>query len=197
MGFLLDKEVGLFVRYLTCKNLIWYKVMGWVMMFNAIFNNISVISWLSVLLVEETGIPQKKTPTCHKSLTNYHIMLYRVHIALAGFELTTSVAIGTEYTGSCKFKYHTIMTTTAPTKFCFTVFFIIFYDVCWYLKWCYKSWTIEITPLVATIMLLLYNNSVINSMYKWKNNICQVISSHTGLEIKDFLFVPLFCKGHL
>jgi hypothetical protein len=29
----------------------------WVMMFNATFNNISVISWWSVLLVEETGVP--------------------------------------------------------------------------------------------------------------------------------------------
>jgi len=27
--------------------------------FNATFNNISVISWWSVLLVEETGIPRK------------------------------------------------------------------------------------------------------------------------------------------
>ena len=27
------------------------------MVFNATFNNISVISWWSVLLVEETGIP--------------------------------------------------------------------------------------------------------------------------------------------
>jgi hypothetical protein len=27
------------------------------MVFNATFNNISVISWLSVLLVEETGVP--------------------------------------------------------------------------------------------------------------------------------------------
>jgi hypothetical protein len=27
------------------------------MVFNAIFNNISVISWLSVLLVEGTGVP--------------------------------------------------------------------------------------------------------------------------------------------
>ena len=27
-----------------------------IMMFNAIFNNISVISWMSVLLVEETGV---------------------------------------------------------------------------------------------------------------------------------------------
>jgi hypothetical protein len=29
----------------------------WFMVFNATFNNISVISWLSVLLVEETGVP--------------------------------------------------------------------------------------------------------------------------------------------
>jgi hypothetical protein len=28
-----------------------------VMVFNATFNNISVISWRSVLLVEETGVP--------------------------------------------------------------------------------------------------------------------------------------------
>ena len=31
-----------------------------VMVFNAIFNNISVISWWSVLLVDETGIPGGK-----------------------------------------------------------------------------------------------------------------------------------------
>jgi hypothetical protein len=30
---------------------------GWGMMFDATFNNISVISWRSVLLVEETGVP--------------------------------------------------------------------------------------------------------------------------------------------
>jgi hypothetical protein len=31
------------------------KMIGWLMVFNATFNNISVISWLSVLFVEETG----------------------------------------------------------------------------------------------------------------------------------------------
>ena len=31
--------------------------LGWVMVLNAIFNNISVILWWSVLLVEETGGP--------------------------------------------------------------------------------------------------------------------------------------------
>ena len=40
----------------------------------------------------------------------YHIMLYRVHLAWVGFELTTSVVIGE----SCKSNYHTIMTTTTP-----------------------------------------------------------------------------------
>jgi hypothetical protein len=32
-------------------------LVGWFMVFNATFNNISVISWRSVLLVEETGVP--------------------------------------------------------------------------------------------------------------------------------------------
>ena len=53
------------------------------MMFNATFNNITVISWQSVLLVEETGVPGEKTPTGRKSLTN--IMLYRAHLAMSGF----------------------------------------------------------------------------------------------------------------
>ena len=33
----------------------------WVMVFSATFNNISVISWQSVLLVEKTGIPRETT----------------------------------------------------------------------------------------------------------------------------------------
>jgi len=38
------------------------------MVFNATFNNISVISWRSVLLVKETG-KQRQPLTCHKSMT--------------------------------------------------------------------------------------------------------------------------------
>ena len=46
----------------------------------------------------------------------YHIMLYRVHLAWAGFELTTLVVIGIDCIGSYKSNYHmiTIMTTTPP-----------------------------------------------------------------------------------
>ena len=36
--------------------------------FNATFNNISVLSWQSVLLVEETGGSQRKPPTCRKNV---------------------------------------------------------------------------------------------------------------------------------
>jgi hypothetical protein len=42
-------------------------------------------------------------------------MVYRVHLAWAGFELTTLVVIGTDFIGSCKSNYHAITTTTNKT----------------------------------------------------------------------------------
>jgi hypothetical protein len=42
-------------------SLVWFKV------FNAIFNNISVISWQSVLLVKETGVPGEN----HRPVTSH------------------------------------------------------------------------------------------------------------------------------
>jgi len=46
--------------------------MVWFMVFNATFNNISVISWQSVLLMEETAESHKSQVTDKF----YHIMLY-------------------------------------------------------------------------------------------------------------------------
>jgi hypothetical protein len=41
------------------------------MVVNVTFNNISVISWQSVLLVEETGVSEKKSSICRRSLTSF------------------------------------------------------------------------------------------------------------------------------
>jgi hypothetical protein len=92
--------------------------LGWFTVFNATFNNISAISRGSILLVEESGVPRENyQPAANKtkSLTNfYHIMLWWVQLAWAGFELTMLVVIGTDFTGSCKSICHTITATTAP-----------------------------------------------------------------------------------
>ena len=78
-------------------------------MLNTTFNNISVISWRSVLLLEETGV----TGENHRPVTSYWQTLSHNVVSsiprLGGFDLTTLVVIGTDCTGNIN--YHTI---TAP-----------------------------------------------------------------------------------
>jgi hypothetical protein len=82
------------------------------MVFNATLNNISVISWRTVLLVEETGVPGETTDL--PQVTDKLMMLYLIHLGWTGFQLITLVVIGTDCMGICKTNYHTMTTTTTP-----------------------------------------------------------------------------------
>ena len=78
------------------------------MVFSATFNNIPAILWWSVLLVEETRVPEGN----HRHVTSH----WQTLSPLAGFKLTTLVVIGTDCTSSCKSNYHTITTMTTPRQ---------------------------------------------------------------------------------
>ena len=73
------------------------------MIFNATLNNVSAISWLSILLVEETG-EHYRPVVCHWQSLSHNVVS---SIPRHQFELTTLVVIGTDCTGSCKSNYHT------------------------------------------------------------------------------------------
>ena len=68
--------------YITLHWLVWFMVL------NATFNNISVISWRSVWLVEETGLPGKnhRPVASHWQTVSHNVVqkMYRVDLAMNG-----------------------------------------------------------------------------------------------------------------
>ena len=73
----------------------------WFMACKATFNNISVISRQSVLLVEETGVHRENhRPVASHWQTLSHNVVSNITLPWTGFELLTLVVIGTDCTGS-------------------------------------------------------------------------------------------------
>ena len=86
---------------------IWVWVM--VMVFNATFNNVSIISWWSVLLVEETGIPKENhSPVGSHWQTFIAKCCMEYTSPWVGMELTTLVVMCTDCIYICKsnLQYH-------------------------------------------------------------------------------------------
>jgi hypothetical protein len=89
-----------------------------IIVFKSTFNNISVISWQSVLLVEKTGVHRENhRPATSLWQTLSHNVVSSTLRKWTWFELTTLVVIGTDYTGGCKSNYHAITTMTDPCHF--------------------------------------------------------------------------------
>ena len=85
------------------------------MVLNTLFNNISVIPWRSVLLVEITTVSGENSRPVTSHWQTYHVMLYLKYTSpWIVLKLTTLVVIGTDCTVSCKSNYQPITTMTAP-----------------------------------------------------------------------------------
>ena len=82
------------------------------MVFNATFNNISVISWWTVLLVEETGVPGENYPPVTGQTLSHNVE--SITPRPRGILITMIVVMGTNCIGSYKSNYHAITTTTIP-----------------------------------------------------------------------------------
>jgi hypothetical protein len=67
-------------------------------------------------MVSFIGGGNRSTGESHRSDNLYHIMLYRVHLVSARFELSMLVVVDTVSKASYKSNYRTITTTIAPVR---------------------------------------------------------------------------------
>ena len=87
------------------------------MVLNATFNYILVISWWSVLLVEETRVPREnhRPDASHCQTLTHNVVPSTPRMSRIRLKL---VVMGTDCIGSYESNNHTIMATTAPITTC-------------------------------------------------------------------------------
>ena len=82
---------------------------------NATFNNISAISWRSVLLLEETGgLGENHRPLASHWQTLSHNVVHLALIKIRTHNTSDDRHWLNSYIDSCESNYHTITETTAP-----------------------------------------------------------------------------------
>jgi hypothetical protein len=99
--------------------------------------------------------PEKTIDLLQVTDKRHHMVLYRVHLCLAGFELTQVVVIGTGNIGRHKSNGDTIMTTTTP-----------------YSIWIRRQRTIN-------LHMFLYRSNIFKPKWKYplQHNICGIRKS--------------------
>ena len=98
--------------------MVYHSLVGWFMVFNAIFNNISVILWQSVLLAEETRVPgENQWPVAsHWQTLSHNVVSSTPRLSRIRTYNLSSDRSWLHRTSSCKSNYHTITITTNPFK---------------------------------------------------------------------------------
>jgi hypothetical protein len=125
--WLMHPFISRFVEYSALQSLhferICFVLLARITVFNSTFNNISVISFQSVVLAEETG--ENHRPAA----SHWHTLSHNVlSSTLRKGHDSTFVVIGTDCTVSCEANNHT-STTTAATRF-----YCAMFDSLWYIQ---------------------------------------------------------------
>ena len=142
------------------------------MVFNATFNNISILSWWPVLLVEETGVPGE-----------YCIIRFWTSIILVEYTVYCWVALNTiKQTNWLLHRFWTsiILVEYIEWDICAQIFYLVIYNVNVYLQ----TPSVRITSVVPS-PILLRKSPITGKFFCFKIPFTHVVCSYN--EIHSFL----------